>query len=494
MVLEVKYIMDMQDNYLILECNEDSLKSFSSKMILSNRIPGLLKTEIRSIDDKDFFYYNITSNDSLFNIYENRLFGYQALKDILKAIIKTIEDSREYLLEEEDFILKPESVYINKNNEEVLLCYYTSYNIPLLKQFGKLIEYFMNKVDYKDEQAVLLVYALYKITKESNVTFKQIKDELNKNIKNKMPSYINIENSNNEYKIAETLNSNGNDLDKIENKTINGKDIKKGNANNYNNTNHTSCSSEFTSEISDEKEVMIYSKKSYILALISILSVFLLFIIVLRLGLLHNSFGTQIDLIKLLCFIIVTACLEGLFMSKIFHKDNKISKIIPDTRTFDISYGKKEDPYNSFNQDKNFTNNDCEESNNYMTQVVWKNEDKEDYKTEILSDLGGNQSSYYLEPSNLMDDKIYINTSPFIVGNYINGVNYRIEDPSVSRFHARISVNNESISVVDLDSTNGTFINGSKIEAHTSYELYDSDEICFSKCRFILKINFIKKE
>ena len=47
-----------------------------------------------------------------------------------------------------------------------MLCYSVDYNEPLIIQFSKLIEYFMNKVDYKDEKAVLLVYALYKITKE----------------------------------------------------------------------------------------------------------------------------------------------------------------------------------------------------------------------------------------------------------------------------------------------------------------------------------------
>lgn len=40
-----------------------------------------------------------------------------------------------------------------------------------------------------------------------------------------------------------------------------------------------------------------------------------------------------------------------------------------------------------------------------------------------------------------------------------------LEDPSVSRFHARIEVNGRRIDVRDLDSTNGTWINGRSIGA-----------------------------
>lgn len=41
---------------------------------------------------------------------------------------------------------------------------------------------------------------------------------------------------------------------------------------------------------------------------------------------------------------------------------------------------------------------------------------------------------------------------------------FRIADPSVSAFHAEISVSPGSLIVRDLSSTNGTFINGQKIE------------------------------
>ena len=52
--------------------------------------------------------------------------------------------------------------------------------------------------------------------------------------------------------------------------------------------------------------------------------------------------------------------------------------------------------------------------------------------------------------------------------------NFRLEDPSLSRRHCVISFDGSGYSVVDKDSTWGTFVNGSKI---TSHRLRDGDRI-----------------
>ena len=152
-------------------------------MILNNNIPGLLSTELRCIDNKEFFYYNISLKQSLYNIYENQLIGYLELKTLLIDIVEVLENSNKYLLEEDGFVLFPKYIYIKQDNKKTYLCYYVGYDKPLTKQFSKLIEYFLNKVDYKDEEAVLLIYSIYKEIKESNITFEKLKMELNKEFK-----------------------------------------------------------------------------------------------------------------------------------------------------------------------------------------------------------------------------------------------------------------------------------------------------------------------
>lgn len=60
-----------------------------------------------------------------------------------------------------------------------------------------------------------------------------------------------------------------------------------------------------------------------------------------------------------------------------------------------------------------------------------------------------------------------------------------ISDPSISRAHARVSVQNGTVSVLDEGSTNGTFVNGNRIEAET--QLQPGDTVQFGTKRFRLE-------
>jgi diguanylate cyclase (GGDEF)-like protein len=65
-------------------------------------------------------------------------------------------------------------------------------------------------------------------------------------------------------------------------------------------------------------------------------------------------------------------------------------------------------------------------------------------------------------------------TSSVVLGRSLEA-NLRLGEEGVSRFHARFDLQTGSVSVVDLGSRNGTFVNGERI--HESHGLLDGDQI-----------------
>ena len=63
--------------------------------------------------------------------------------------------------------------------------------------------------------------------------------------------------------------------------------------------------------------------------------------------------------------------------------------------------------------------------------------------------------------------------------------NLVIDDPKASRFHAEFRVNKEILELVDLGSTNGTFINSERLPANEPREIKSGDEIRFGNTSFI---------
>ena len=60
-----------------------------------------------------------------------------------------------------------------------------------------------------------------------------------------------------------------------------------------------------------------------------------------------------------------------------------------------------------------------------------------------------------------------------------------LEDPEVSRRHARLETQNGTVFLRDLESSNGTFLNGRKLE-HT-IELREGDEIDIGATRIVVE-------
>ncbi len=56
----------------------------------------------------------------------------------------------------------------------------------------------------------------------------------------------------------------------------------------------------------------------------------------------------------------------------------------------------------------------------------------------------------------------------------------------ISKLHARIKIDGEELSISDADSTNGTFINGKRLESGESVVLQQGDEILFGERAFKL--------
>lgn len=63
---------------------------------------------------------------------------------------------------------------------------------------------------------------------------------------------------------------------------------------------------------------------------------------------------------------------------------------------------------------------------------------------------------------------------------------YNAVDNGVSRLHARLSLANETFFLEDLNSVNGTFLNGEPLKPETPVPLHSADEVRFGRMRFYI--------
>jgi len=66
------------------------------------------------------------------------------------------------------------------------------------------------------------------------------------------------------------------------------------------------------------------------------------------------------------------------------------------------------------------------------------------------------------------------------------GADVKLSDPDVSRSHAVVRLHGGSVTIEDVGSTNGTFVNGSRVDGVT--ELHDGDVVRFGSVEWQLRL------
>lgn len=108
-------------------------------------------------------------------------------------------------------------------------------------------------------------------------------------------------------------------------------------------------------------------------------------------------------------------------------------------------------------------------------------EDNEEEKTELL---GISKYDYRLISTD-GTSIIEISEFPYVIGKLPDQVNEIIYSDKVSRLHAKIVMDENKIYIMDMNSKNGTYINGIRIFLYEKKELSSGDKVRFADMEYI---------
>ena len=170
---------DMNHNYLVLHGEEEiDTTSYQVRMLVGNVIPSLVKCRIQGVNGNFAVYYDITSRQPLTSFYENKKLVQEDLKLIFGEFIRVMEDTAEYLMNPEQLVLMPEYMFLEVEKKEIYFCLLPGYKKELREQFQALTEYILPKIDHEDEAAVRIGYGIYRRALEDSFHLEHLKEEL----------------------------------------------------------------------------------------------------------------------------------------------------------------------------------------------------------------------------------------------------------------------------------------------------------------------------
>ncbi len=363
--------------YLLLGRTTDT---FEEEMIRKAGPTGVLS--MGRSEEEDKYKYEITGRKSLAVTFERVPMNAEQIEKVLYSILDIIENGKDYLLSEDNYVLLPEYIYLQLPEYKVTLCYYPEYGVSFSEQLGKLFEILLNRVDYREEKAIAMVYALYMQLQEPDVTLERIREKLKEQVK----------------KSNSDISMRGKQVQREEPELRYAK---------YEEPVNRAIVPEEKRETTERK---VSSKTSLW-------------------GRLRKEVGAKI-----------------------------------------YGNGREEKGRLIFAEEAGSCVCDTpSEWGTTHTKVL--SVKKERFSTALIS-VGG-------------AEKVFLTKFPFYVGSMAEYMDYVVNKDTVSRFHAKFIKQGEQICLMDLNSTNGTKVNGRELNVRETVLLSDGDRILFADVEYI---------
>lgn len=443
--LKVSYHREMKKNYLMIEAEELKDQRFEARMLVGNTIDGLLKFRIRRMDNSCQFCYEITSKQPLKRLLETRTVGERQLKTLLLGIARTLTRMEEYLLSEEQIILDSDFVYIDPEDFSPELCLMPGKKGDFPREFSDLLQELLDKVDHQDKDAVILIYGLYRESLKENYGLDDLLQWLTKE---KYPDMDNGGKGEESEIIKENIQS-----------------------------------SEIYREEDQEREnraqIRIYRQ-----------DVKFPYKQVLLCAMLVPGICAAIWLMKgpaAVYWLITKGIL--LVAGSIFISAGGVLYFVWRWRHTAIHDTETEDrvPADAGSSGENLNNSwQMVFSEDEQEVVVQPEEDDEDSHTVLLWSKG-QDAMRRLVSEDGKSESISITYFPFLIGKQENLTDYTLDKDTVSRIHVKIDQKDENYFLTDLNSTNGTAVNGRKLENNETVNLKVGDQVVIADLYFLFQ-------
>ncbi len=464
--MKAEYKRDINGNYLVLYENEEpDTSSYQIRMLVGNTIPSVLKCRVQGINGQFMVCFDITSKQSLLSLYEEKKIGYEDLQMIFGGFVQVMEEMSEYLLNPCRLILKPEYMYVDVEKRQLYFCYLPSYDQDIRQKFQELTEYILPILDHEDQMAVMLGYGIYRRALDDSFHLEYIKKELyqerleegeQKELFGMQEDMQHFEKSMQPEIIQ----------DKEDNDEFIWRDEEEP--------------KEKPKEESKEKRISAWSTKGALLwCAVTALAALMI------VGAETLGYLPRISIVTVLG-IAVAAMAGGMLCSYLISVIRRKKKI-------DNPEEKTELKETEFDNEKMVTKNSVSDNKIKIETRIEKNtkqgkisiSQKNFGETVVLSEniVIGPATLVSREPGELAT--IYLQEELTVIGKMETAADAVVNLPTVSRIHAKIRKRDGEYYLTDLNSRNGTSVNGKLLKGDEEYCLQNEDEVDFAQARYV---------
>lgn len=476
--MEVHYKREMKHNYLIVEPDEGNKPGYEARMLLNNAVEGLLRFHIKYMDERQSYYYDITSMQPLGRILQNRFIDRGEICQLLIQLHVALRRMEEYLLSEDGLLLDPDYIYVEPEGFRTGLCLVPGMAGSFPDRLSRLLQYLMKKVDHRDKECVVLAYGLYQESLKENFSVEDLMKLVQREGRDAEASApaVSAADSDPYWEQGGSIDESGRQSwDEGGDRAAGGAGLgeRERRFESVENTGEPGVKWAEAREGDGQKTgvsvpplLRLVLKQLAVICLIAVgAPAFLWFI----------KGPSAVGRFRPLWLILPAAAL-------ILSAVGDIVYVVFCNR----SVGEAPREMNGKALPRRWEIPE-EEPGPEAEAGRQEPEAEAEFQTTLLTGRGESGPERRLEPREEKMEDILIPYFPFIIGKHEELVDYVLNRSTVSRLHVRIDREGEEYRITDLNSTNGTMVGGRLLEANETAGICTGDEICIADLLFTFR-------
>ncbi|MCX7710829.1 MAG: FHA domain-containing protein [Clostridia bacterium] len=500
-------------SYLIIEADAaEKIEQYQIEMIVNNPSTGILPMDVRYKDEIIKFYYNITSKLVLSQFFKRKKLTRNEFITILNHIVSTVLDAKSYFLYEKCFVLDEDHIFINPGTLEVSLVYLPiRFEGELLSDFrGFLMKLIMETANIDENSSDNFLQRIIGYLKEESYTlieFKKLLDDLKNNrsfTKLHSPSPMHSVQTPGQDQSELPVYKKMQIEDKVRRYTrVPASSIDQSNSNEeIVSIKSLSIPKQEMGPIPEGKKpagglkepsvqsdtVMKYKTSTILMGCLS--QVIILILIFLCSDVL-KSLGD--DLVTTYIGVSIAVLAGDYFLfKKLFDKKNRIP--VTNTATSDQEvniFGEikaadfaKREIRNIYHRQERQADHFLTESNDEIIETPSIPLEGLNIEETSFLGLAQEKTPCLRSMKDGMIEDISINKESFYLGRMKGEVDYAIENHTVSKVHAELISREDGIYLKDLNSKNGTYVNGERIQSNKEILLKNNDKVTLANSSY----------
>ena len=480
-MLEAKYYRDYGHNYMILQCGQQEVvRSYQYKILTSGKIGEILRCSVRYINGSTYYYYDISSRTTLDSLYRGKKMTYAQVRDVLFQICGIYEKLAGSFMEEAGLVLLPEHIYYDITDKKYIGLYYPDYRPDEPNVYSALTNFLLEHIDTNDRNLAEKMYSICELAEGDGFFIEDALRILEEDEEATQETIHSAEWNENRNLI----------IDRAEDSDI---------------VDAFTERKEYESK--QPKKNLFYQLLAVLSALgiAGAIAVYCLFELTQREEIIIYGVIAALGICMFLCIL-------GIFAGS--------RKKSLTGRKSDREIG--EEYFSDFNEElygeareKRSADYDTDAGVLPLDQVISRDMDLEmagyhpvfagtahddsrplrNTKFSRSEDVGNYGDTVFFDGGAVNEYKLYamdrrnkshieLKRFPCTIGKMAGCVDYVLQDNSISRIHARFDMQGEKVLLTDMNSTNGTYKNGLRMQPQETVEIEPGDEVRFGSLNY----------